>query len=618
MAKGYRISGRKSWFMSLGRSACMLAAALWIPGPAFGQNNLTTVTTSHVDIDETSDLIDGVAFLRAEIMMSINWSSPEGQSMPVAAEDEYIGVQGRPHQYAELPTLWEFQECAPYDMILGSGEIYELDESILGGVMVGVVGIVVGILGFLAEAGSAGAATWAVVSIGGSVMGIVIGVNSDDHVGTLTPRAFPIMPAMVPETHGDDIEWKAVPNPLKETEEKPGNPRVWVNIDSVPVGGRPASVEPGMLLVLAPDDGVCPPPPNLYLMGFDEVRGRFAELREAYLLVGQIDNEPGTGTLTPEGIESAKESVGETLLGTAALVAGSLVEVALPYVGGDTALEFFLTAQKAHLGGDAAAALDGYEEATVAAYDAAYFDPIPAAANGIVDMPDTLLMTTSVMSAPSTAGDSFMLGGRVLGLDAGDSIVQVSIDDITTEGLETRTFGGSVMTGVAADGGFVDDLEIAGIPNLEPGNILGLNRFSAAAIDGPDAGCSTQHLVDGTQFQTGVFFDELGPFFDPDPTGCSFGQVVEFNGHIVGGGVPFGASFVGGAFSAVFQLDPGSAIPPGRYDLTVRADVEDAGQNMREVTAPLTLVVPTRQPAEIIFQNGFFSGDTSIWSSVVP
>ena len=199
-------------------------------------------------------------------------------------------------------------------------------------------------------------------------------------------------------------------------------------------------------------------------------------------------------------------------------------------------------------------------------------------------------------------GDTFDVSGWALGLGPTETIDQVNVynhEDL----VEGSWFPGQERTAVVLGSTLSDDL---------PADVLvGLGRISAAAVDSPDAGCASNHLVDGTQFQTGIFIDEEGPYFDPDPTGCGFGPVATTTLEIDKAGVPFDADPSTGLFTVPLEIS--SEIEPGRYNLEVGVSINASGVFDREEIVNLPVVVLQVYPEDTIFASGLETGDTSDW-----
>lgn len=71
------------------------------------------------------------------------------------------------------------------------------------------------------------------------------------------------------------------------------------------------------------------------------------------------------------------------------------------------------------------------------------------------------------------------------------------------------------------------------IPGFKEGSQIALDRISGGFVGDPDVGCDCQHL------HGSILIDDLGPFPDPDPTGCGFGCISTI---MIAGGEVFNGS----------------------------------------------------------------------------
>lgn len=593
--------------------------------PLDAQDLLTVITTEDIHFDNGTDHGDGPTS-EAEIKLVINWTAPEtSQVITVEAENSLCFMCAGNDPHVATPTMASYLECSPYDPVSGSGDIWEVDSSLVGGLVVAGVSIVAGIGGLIAEVLSAGTATFGVVGLGGTVIGAAWALNSDEHLGSLPIKKFPLMPGGSPG-HADDLRWDALPNTKLETESDHGNPRVYLNVRSGPPALLPDDPIRGGVMVASPDDGVCPPPATPYLLGLADIRDRYDQLSELYGDVDSYVNEAEFDLLTLDGLSSSRQAVRDNFFGVAAMTAGALAELARPYEGGEIAWQRFQTGLVEYAEGAAPAAFLSMREAAATAYDVFFYQnggglegsglASPPFGGGGGPGDAVLLLNTATLLMPRAEGASMRVGGKVFGLAAGEDVVSVAVEDITLAGLAAVTVPGTQLSGVAIHADLATEMEAAGIEGTGEGHVFGLRRFASASVAPADAGCAEPHLVPDGSAGDAAFIDGLGPFTDPDPEGCGFGAVTNLNLSIDRGGIPASATYEGGVFNLLFELDEGIAIPPGHYPLTVTAKILEAGGGERTVSTPLTLVVPSRHTDPALFQEDFESGSLQFWSMV--
>jgi len=330
------------------------------------------------------------------------------------------------------------------------------------------------------------------------------------------------------------------------------------------------------------------------------VAGIYPGILDALALVPTIDREGSSGGSPDAGIEYLRRVANDTLV--------SLAEVAAVYfvyqdqvgiAGASDALPLLAAARVHHAAGEYVLAVEDYREAFRVAYTAMYNGNFGAG----YTPPSHLTMVGPTKMGAQDSHIEFM--GWAQGLSPTEYIDFVDVEG-QDSGMEFFSFPGVARTGLvlAADLG----------PGLEESSIIGLGRTSAGVVRGADVDCDYSHLEEGS-IGGGIFIDDQGPYFEPDPGGCGYGEVVETYVDVWGGGVPLGSGpDIDGIFT--LALDMSDELLPGEYPLTVTAYIMDSnGGGTRDISAPITLLV---WPESNLFADGFESSDVSQWSSSTP
>ena len=84
------------------------------------------------------------------------------------------------------------------------------------------------------------------------------------------------------------------------------------------------------------------------------------------------------------------------------------------------------------------------------------------------------------------------------------------------------------------------------------GFIVPLTRIRGTRIGNVEAGCNARHLHGGP-----AFFDNVGPYQDPNPSGCGYGRIVVVQADtidpgVINASVPVGTDYCGPDITAVF------------------------------------------------------------------
>lgn len=313
-------------------------------------------------------------------------------------------------------------------------------------------------------------------------------------------------------------------------------------------------------------------------------------------LVPTINREDFSGSDADTEIDFLRRTVAETVTGMAEVAAVYFVyQAQTGFLGAPAALPLLASGQAHHAAGDYELAVADYREAFRIAYTAIWdgnFGPgyLPAS---------HLTMVGSIRLVSPESHHDF--SGWTLGIGPTEYLDYVDVDG-QDSGMEFFGFPGVARTAVVLAG----DLP----PDYELNSTLGLGRISAGVIQGPDGNCDVDHLEEGS-IGGGIFIDGQGPYFEPDPAGCGYGEVIETYMDIPMGGVPFGAGpDPDGIFTLALTLT--DELLPGEYPLTVTAYVTDPTRGTtREISAPLTLLVPE---VGQLFADGFEGGDSTEWS----
>ena len=84
------------------------------------------------------------------------------------------------------------------------------------------------------------------------------------------------------------------------------------------------------------------------------------------------------------------------------------------------------------------------------------------------------------------------------------------------------------------------------------GSIVPLTRIRGTRIGNPESGCDSRHLHGGP-----AYFDNVGPYSDPNPSGCGYGKVVSVQSDtidygVINASVPTGTDYCGPDITSVF------------------------------------------------------------------
>ncbi len=330
------------------------------------------------------------------------------------------------------------------------------------------------------------------------------------------------------------------------------------------------------------------------------VNGIFPDALSVLALVPTLNREDHNGPEADTEIRYLRRSVTETVTSLAEVAAAYFVyQAQTGFLGASDALPLLASGRIHHAAGNSELAVADYREAFRIAYTAIWDGNLGSAYIPASHL--TLLGSTRMVSGESHH-DFF---GWAQGLGATEFIDFVDVEG-QESGMEFFVLPGVARTAVV----LVGDLP----PDFEQDSLLGLGRISAGVVNGPDGGCAVSHLEEAS-IGFGIFIDGQGPFFEPDPTGCGYGEVIETYMDLWGGGVPLGASPDPDAIFTL-ALDLSDELLPGEYQLTVTAFIEDTGGGAgREISAPLTLLVAA---PGALFTDGFESGDLLEWSTNVP
>jgi len=296
----------------------------------------------------------------------------------------------------------------------------------------------------------------------------------------------------------------------------------------------------------------------------------FTALEETALITredGSVDDE----------ILAGRESITQALVSAAEFAAlAALAEAAFGFEGASAALPLMAQARIHQANEEWVEAVVDFREAFRAAYTATF--------NGVLgtpfDLPSHMTLIAPTRSVRANSYEEFQ--GIVQGLSATETIdfIDVSGQD---SGMEFFTRHGFERTAVALQGAL--------LPDFSANQLLGLGRISGGVVQAPDANCAVDHLEDGS-IGAGVFIDDAGPFFEPDPDGCGYGEVVLVASDVENGGIPVGN---GPDPNDIFttQLTLTDELQPGTYILTFTAELIDSnGGGTRQISAPITLIVP--------------------------
>ncbi len=326
------------------------------------------------------------------------------------------------------------------------------------------------------------------------------------------------------------------------------------------------------------------------------VDGIFPEILSALAEVPTLDREDATGPSIDPEILNFRRSANELLVAFGEVAATYFVfQTQTGYQGASAALPLLASGRVHHAAGEYVQAVEDYREAFRTAYTAVWngnFGP-----DFVPDTHLTLLGSVRLVSA----GSYHEFFGWAQGLSWTEYVDHVSVDG-QSAGMVFASFPGVARTAVVLAGNLP--------PDFETNSLIGLGRITGGVIEGPDATCNVDHLEEGS-VGGGILIDEQGPYFEPDPSGCGYGEVISTYLDLRKGGVPAGASpDTEGIFTVALEVT--DEIQAGEYDLTVTAHIEDTGGGGGwQVSAPLTLLVA---PPNEIFADGFESGDTSAWN----
>lgn len=101
----------------------------------------------------------------------------------------------------------------------------------------------------------------------------------------------------------------------------------------------------------------------------------------------------------------------------------------------------------------------------------------------------------------------------------------------------------------------VSALRLANATGLHAaGTNIALTRITGGQVGNHQSGCNGAHLHGSGE---PIFIDNAGPYFDPDPNGCGFGQIVEVDENSLDPGmvnvtVPAGTDYCGPDITAIF------------------------------------------------------------------
>jgi hypothetical protein len=326
------------------------------------------------------------------------------------------------------------------------------------------------------------------------------------------------------------------------------------------------------------------------------VDGIFPHIESALAAVPLLTREDGT---VDAEVLAAREAMTEALISGAEYAAVSAVYGARDgYLGASAALPLLASARVHRTNGDFDLAVVDYREAYRAAYTAIWEGNFAPA----YTLADALTIVSPTRSVRPESYHEFT--GWIQGLSPTETIDFIDIDG-QDSGMEFFTFQGVERTAVILGA----DLP----PDFQENQLLGLGRISGGTVSGPDANCDTPHLAEGS-LGGGIFIDEVGPYAEPDPDGCEYGEVLEVGFEVANGGVPAGSSpdpF--GFFTITLNLD--DQLPLGTFDLTVTVNVFDSSDSStRQMTAPIRLIYPRGE----IFSDDFGSGTDDAWSATSP
>jgi len=327
------------------------------------------------------------------------------------------------------------------------------------------------------------------------------------------------------------------------------------------------------------------------------VNNIFPDALSALALVPTFNREDNNSPQADTEIRYLRRSATETLTSLAEVAAAYFVyQAQTGFSGASGALPLLASGRIHHAAGNSELAVADYREAFRIAYTSIWDGNL-----GSTYIPAshlTLLGSTRLVS-PESHHEFF---GWAQGLGPTEFLDFVDVDG-QDSGMEFFSYPGVARTALVLAG----DLP----PDFEQDSVLGLGRLSAGVVQGPDGGCAFNHFEEGS-IGGGIFIDGQGPYFEPDPGGCGYGEVVETYMNIWGGGVPFGAGpDPDGIFT--LALDLTDELQPGEYQLTITAFIGDTGGGPgRDISAPLTLLVAA---PGALFADGFESGDVALWNA---
>jgi len=524
----------------------------------------------------SQDMDDGIDF-DAELIISAFFVHPEVGTKDIALPADHnwdVSGQSLVGLFVPTPKI-EGRECPQHDKITVTYSLVESDttnlvENIVIGVAVGVVAAG----GVVAVYGTGGQAIWVLTTtdVGASVVGGLLGaaIGSAQGVEKLGKNTTVLPP---------------VSRQLPIKDKKTGKGAVLSGVDY-------SYEDSGTMLECAKafHPAALEAPADVAAQIFDP-------LESALAAVPSVAREPGTFHLCEHNMDTLRETWEVTIVQVGELAAANAVGACDGYAGCDPALVSLVSARALRDTGSWTAALAAYRQAFLEGHTA-WFNAIPS--SGITFPKGVALTTSMIQAAP---GDYLEVGVWVQGMDPGENLDAVSVDG-QPGGFEADSFPGNQRLGVALAG----DLDTEFLED----QLIGTARIGGGRIDPPDGGCGTDHLVDGSGFNQGIFIDQtFGPFLEPDPGGCGYGPVFAVTAPISGGGIPTGAAAENPSFHTL-TISLGDALEPGEYDLTVTAQISGPG-GPREEVAPLLLVVPKVYPDPTIFADDFETGSTGAW-----
>ncbi len=282
------------------------------------------------------------------------------------------------------------------------------------------------------------------------------------------------------------------------------------------------------------------------------VNGIFPAVFDVLAMVPAINREDFGGPDGDTEIHFYRQMVAETVTSMAEMAAVYFVyQAQTGYLGAPAAIPLLASGRAHHAAGDYVLAVTDYREAFRISYTAIWDGNL-----GPAYLPEghlTLLSPVRMVS-PESFHDIF---GWPQSFSPTEQLDFVHVDG-QVSGMDFFVFPGWARTGVVLAG----DLS----PDFEQDSLIGLRRIVLGAVVGPDANCDFDHLEEGS-VGAGIFIDGQGPFFEPDPAGCGYGEVVETYMDIPKGGLPYGASLEPeGTFTLALTLT--DEILPGEYPLT--------------------------------------------------